>query len=414
IQEALEYFSPGPPPVAPAPSPPQSPSLGPQSSETFVESARAAAQRIAGLPVAESPIASLTAERQRIASGVEQAISRTRSLIAEGRAADAFARATLAERALLAWNAQAQAVSAATTGLDGTAAALAAQASEVRAAADTAIASNSSVPVTFLEQAAALPDALCWATDAWANASVAAAELEARTATTASALGELAGTLASARYDLDTYLPFSLAHARSIGLSEITDPTETNAILTGYAQLLADTGDTVLNDARRQGPSASTAPLVEDPQAWEFAVLQALGSRWDDQQRAAGSQDAVSASLTTAMSYYVAASTLAATSELTHSEGDRRVFSPADWTTQVDVATAESLRSAIRAETLGLDPDYLAWNEGFGRGAATAADTTGANDAFRLGGLQVQWYGNVQGHMLLTLAGARSATATTG
>lgn len=418
VQQAFEYFNPDGfgQPTDVGQSPAAATPLQPPTAALFTDAAQAALQRVATLRLADSAAAALEADRRRIAAGVDLAITRTPALLAEGRVVDAFARITLAERELLAWNAQAQAAMSAAADPAGTTRQLASEADELVADSDAAITAAATSPVTFLEQAAATPDALCWATDSWANASVIAEGIQAGAATTTTELGAVAGVLAAARYDLATYLPFSLQVARSVGTVAIADPRDSAALLASYASLLADTGQAGLSDARRT-PSLQTAAstrVFNDPSVWEFALLQVLADRWADLSRTPQSADSpalVSPALSTAMSFYVAASTLAATTQLARVNGSQQQFQPSDWTTQVDVASAESWRSATQAEVAGLDPDYLAWNEGFGRGVATAADAIGANDALRLGGLQVQWYGNAQGHMLLALADAQQTAA---
>lgn len=418
IQQAFAYFRAdgfGQPPDT-GHSPATAATLQPPTAALFTDAAEAALPRVGALQLADSPTADLEDERRRIAAGVDLAITRTPALLAEGRVVDAFARITLAEREVLAWNAQAQTVTAAASDPAGTAGRLAAEAGELVTASDAAIVTAADSPVTFLEQAAATPDALCWATDAWANAAVIAEGLRTGAATTPAELGTVAGVLAASRYDLGTYLPFSLSVARSVGKTAIADPRDTTSMLASYASLLADAGRAGLSDARRTQAAQAAPPtrLFDDPSAWEFAVLQVLADRWtalSPTPHSADSPASTGPDVSTAMSYYVAASTLAATSQLARVNGSQQQFQQSDWTTQVDVASAESWRSAAEAELAGLDPDYLAWNEGFGRGVATAANALGANDAIRLGGLQVQWYGNAQGHMLLALTQAQPATA---
>jgi hypothetical protein len=419
VQQPFGYFTSPDDPAAAAADPTPSGSATPDAetgatlpselAELFADATRATLPRLAGITVATSPASALDADRQRVAAGVAAARSRTAELLDAGRVIDAYARVTLAERESLAWNARVQTFVAATADGPGTARSLADEAARLAQAADAATATaDRTVSLAFVEQAAALPDVLSWATDSWAVATMAATALSAEAAASPADLATLAAVLTSARYDLDVYLPFSAEVAARVGRVPLSDPRETADILAAYAQVLADTGAAVANDASRETTeaTASTAQLLGDPLAWEYRALVTLGERWAELEQAtvdAASPADVAPALSTAMSYYVAATTWAATSQLARVAGSSREFSPSAWTTQVDVATAESLRSAVLSEKSGLDPDYLAWNEGFGRSVATAAEAIGANDAIRLNGLQVQWYGNVQGHTLLAL-----------
>ena len=67
------------------------------------------------------------------------------------------------------------------------------------------------------------------------------------------------------------------------------------------------------------------------------------------------------------------------------------------------MATEETAAVSGQLAHLGADTSYLQWNEVFGRSTATAPTATGATDDIRLGGLQVQWYGNVDGKLLTAL-----------
>ena len=451
VQEAFDYFrdpaaTPGSaasdPTRTPTPGTSQQPgasaAISAQLLEYFVSATNAALPRLEQPTIAAAPSADMEVDRQRIAAGVELARSRTPQLLATNREFEAFARVTLAERELQVWNTRAQTYVEATSAPLAAAAQVRTAAAALAVHADAAIDTTSVAPVSFVEQAAALPDALCWATDTWATATMVESSLGAAGASaldagasdaatpdsgapeagsagiaTAAELSTLAGLLQAARYDLDVYLPFSVQVATAVGRTPITNPGETTSILAAYAQLLSDTGQATRSDAERGGAAAaiSVTELLTDPLAWEATAMSTLAQRWADQSAqvaAADSPNSVAPALAAAMSYYVSAATWAATAQLAHADGASRTFSQSDWSTQVDVATSESLRSAAQAEAIGLDPSYLAWNEGFGRGVAVAADAIGANDAIRLNGLQVQWYGNVQGHMLLAMGNAQA------
>ena len=428
VQNAIGYFtSPddleSADPVSPTfTSPPVAPDvdMAPDVDALFANSARAALPALIALPITSPPDPALAGDWRRVSDGVALAGSRASSLLEDNRAIEAYARVTLAERETRAWNARAQTFADALIDPKATAAELSAQATDLAAAADAAIMTTAAqTPTTYVEQAAALPDVLSWATDSWTVATMLSDRLSPASLIrnpSPADLAAAAAVLASAQYDLDTYLPFSAQVAAQVGRTPVTDPGATADMLAAYADLLADTGNAITGDAQR-AQTASTPDLAEilaDPLTWEYVALTTLAQRWQRQQAdaevaattatTATTADIAPAS-STAMSFYVAASTWAATSQLAGAAGSTRGFSPTDWTTQVDVASSESLRSAGIATSQGLDPDYLAWNEGFGRSVAIAADAIGATDAIRLNGLQVQWYGNVQGYILVALAG---------
>lgn len=435
--------------------------LSPEANALFTEQANLALQRLLDLPIATVPDVSppapgpaaatppgsaagstqpidakaLEVERQRISSGVALAQTRVGSLLAEGRVIDAFARATLAEREVLAWNARALATEQASTDPVATAQAIStsarALASDADAQVTASLAAAASWPLTYVEQSTALPDALSWATDAWAVARV--IESASADVDQPSHLAAAASMLAASRYDVEVYLPASVELARQVGRTPMSDPTGAAEILATYAEVLGDTGDAVQSEATRwqkannppadgsAAPSAEatasagngTASVFADPLAWEAAVLAELEDRWRREMPEPDSFSSpidMAGALSTAMSYYVAGSTWAATSQLATGAGPQRTFSKTDWETQVATASRESERTALVAASFGADPGYVLWNEAFGRTSATAATAIGANDAVRLNGLQVQWYGNVQGHMLVSLTNGQLET----
>lgn len=464
VQEALGYFgdglgltgapaddaadleteaSPGDSVTTATPPPPAGDPAGfeldPQLRRLFTEQANLALQRLFALPIAavpdtgplapdqspstppqspESPDQNgwtidsklLLAERQRITSGVVMAQTRVPALLAEGRVIDAFARATLAEREVLTWNATARTSLQASVDLASTRASIVASANTLATDADAqlaaTVASAAQWPLVHAEQLTALPDALSWATDAWAVARV----VESATGNAAvppSDIAIAAGLLAASRYDVEVYLPVSAELARQVGRSTITDQAAAADILATYAELLSDTGQAVSSDAvrAREGAASPTAAVFTDPLAWEAAILEQMAGRWrlEAQDLFRSTIADIAGSLSTAMSYYVAGATWAATSQLSSSDGPQRTFSKTDWDRQVLAASDESTRTVLIASSLGADANYVRWNEAFGRSAATAASAIGATDAVRLNGLQVQWYGNVQGHMLVSL-----------
>ena len=432
VQEALEFFGAG----LDAPDAPTDPASFPLDSELsalFTEEANLALQRLQALPIAAVPEAgdalsdtkALEVERQRITSGVALAQTRVGALLAEGRVIDAFARATLAEREVLAWNAQALTAQQASADPAATSAAISSSAGELASDADAQIdatvTSAAKWPLAYAEQLTALPDALSWATDAWAAARV--VEAASTGGAKPSDLATAAGLLAASRYDVEVYLPVSARLAREVGRTPIADPTAATEILSTYAELLADTGEAVSGDEARgragaaetsagpaESPGSPATSVFTDPLAWEAAVLNELGDRWLEQAPRGESSEAIDVAgpLSTAMSYCVAGATWAATSQLASGDGPQRSFSKTDWETQVATASAESERTAQVIAQSGADADYVRWNEAFGRTSATAATAIGANDAVRLNGLQVQWYGNVQGHMLVSLTNGPS------
>lgn len=464
VQEALGYFGEGRGLPGGAASPGDATGEGAEAlalsremSALFAEQANLALQRLLVLPITAVPSAGTTAsgsssaadsgsaassqqpidakalevERQRITSGVALAQTRVSALLAEGRVIDAFARATLAEREVLSWNARALATQQASADITAAAEAVIASARDLASEADAqiaaAVAAATAWPLIFVEQSTALPDALSWATDAWAVARV----IEASSAggLQPADLATAASMLAASRYDVEVYLPVSTELARQVGRTPINDPTAAAEILSTYTELLGDTGEAVRSEATRWQESATALPSVSpsaeataspgttgsptnetstvftDSLEWEAAMLAELEGRWRQQMQEldTSSPTEVASALSTAMSYYVAGSTWAATSQLATGQGPQRAFSKTDWETQVATASAESERTARLAADSGADPDYVLWNEAFGRTSATAATAIGANDAVRLNGLQVQWYGNVQGHMLMSL-----------
>lgn len=394
------------PTLTPAPQAPV-PAMDADVLGLFETAAQETLARVAALTLTPSPSPALAAQRAEIEAGVQSAIIRVPELLGQGRQVEAYARAALAERTAASWNARAVALSA-----GAPQASLVARATELVAAADVAVAAAASTPVTFTEQMSALPDALSWGVDAGVLAQVVAARLAHSSA--APDFGQAAADLAQAQYDLDHFLPISVRTVALVGQLSLVGPGDLVELLAAYAELVADAGAANLSYFDQVvAPTTNTAPS-------EAQTAVVLRDRWAELAADSGAdQGAVVTRMATALSFYVAGATAvaiasapaAAAPAATPSDATPdgatanpwRIADQRAFTTQVDVATEETAAVSGQLAHLGADTSYLQWNEVFGRSTATAPTATGATDDIRLGGLQVQWYGNVDGKLLTAL-----------
>lgn len=380
---------------------------------------RTALDRLAVLPVRPAPTPSLTEAQARIDAGRQRALQRAPELLAGGDVATAFARATLAERSVLAWNARTEAAEAAGASpgaspgtAPGSTSSGTAEADRLRVVADqlgrdadAELARRAATPVDRLEQLTGLADALSWATDASIVAETSAARLGGPM--DADALGLVAADLAEARYDLGEYLAASIEVLGEVGTVPLGAHADALAQLSTYAGLLGQAGD-----ANREYDERAVRPSAPTEDQAEVARTEALGRRWIALSSAGGDdQVAVVTRLSTALSYFVAGTTLVTTTRATApsepgatADARLRISDPAAFGAQVDVATATAEATAGRLAARAVDSSYLRWNSAWGREVATAPAATGATDQIRLEGLQLQWYGDLQGAVLSGVA----------
>lgn len=379
---------------------------------SLAASVTAGLRNLQAAPLQSSADPKLAAQAAKLTADLALARSRIDQLVSEGRFIDAWGRTAFASRAIVAWNAEVQAFDQANLDLPATKSALLSQALQLQSAALSGQLQAVSTPVQYLEQAIAVPDATCWAVDAWVGATTAVEVLPKLTE--ASDLGLIAAQLARLQFDLTEFLPFSLATITEIGKTPLSDPQQLADIFTAYTRLMKNAGEgalaagaqVVVNDSTAPSKTTSShtaAALAEGYAASTLARLTAqspLSSQPAETQLTTLQQESLR--LAQAISFYVSATTGSAAAQINivdpaqSSEMDRTA-----WSTQIDVASQESAISAAQAQTLGLDTTYLAWNEGLGRVLAIAPNAIGADPVVRLNGLQLQWYGNVQGRMLV-------------
>ncbi|MDQ1247965.1 MAG: Lon proteolytic protein, partial [Actinomycetota bacterium] len=358
--------------------------------------------RLTDLQVAAAATAATRPDRQRIAAALLAARTRVPELLASGRPIEAYALATATERMALAWNARSEAVRGASTAASAaTVTQTLAQAStSVAARAADAVTTGAQTQVTSVEQLAALPVALTWGADAYAEAVDAGDRVDEsrQSPMRADVLGEVAADLARAEYDLATYMPDSLTAATMSAGHPTLDASL--ATLGVYADALAQAGSANLAylDSMGADDDRTVSP--------EASIARALADRWPTLSTDSA-QGPIVTRLTTALSYFVASATAVARADAPPTSPTNRnaaLIDPSAFSTQVAVATDETALTAGTLAGQGVGTSFLQWNDAVGRDLATAPDAASITDPISLDGLQVQWYANVQGKILGVLS----------
>ncbi|MEI6622282.1 MAG: S16 family serine protease [Actinomycetes bacterium] len=255
------------------------PPMDPALIHLLTAETRRAVAALAKLTVEPAATPELTPVGQGLSADRKSAMTRATQLLAEGDPATAFARATLAERSILAWNARSAAMREATTRPAETTATLAARADAIVTSADAAIAKDATTKVQFLEQITALPDALSWGTDAYALAVTTRNALtDAASKPNADVIGQSAANLMEAHYNLYEYLTTTVQAVGMIRRTPITNTPTTLSQLDSYAQLLAQAGD-----ANLKYHATVDSDQAHPDERIETSLANVLAARW--QQR---------------------------------------------------------------------------------------------------------------------------------
>ncbi len=374
------------------------------------EWAREALARVGALVIESAPQDSLARLQPWLAESLALALTRVPELLATDDAVAAFARATLAERTVLAWNARVGATSLAATDPERVREELAVQADRLAASANAEVSRLADTPTTSLEQLTALPDALCWGVDAAAVAADVAQSL--RAGDFDADLGRAAADLAEARYNLDIYLPIAVEAVGLVGRTPMGEGTSER--LAQYADLLADAGEANLAYA----DSLSETDAAVSGASAERGVAEQLRARWAGLDDQPGTQAVVVERVASALAFFVSGATLTAGHAATSSVGTGvgraarvRVADQDFFANQVAVASDEVAIASAALARAGLDPSYVLWGSAWGRTTANAPYLSGVTDSLRLEGLQYQWYAGIGATMLEAVASAPMSTA---
>ncbi|MFN8125496.1 MAG: S16 family serine protease [Candidatus Nanopelagicales bacterium] len=348
-------------------------------------------------PMVQSPALSALVAREtrrtlrRLDTGPATGASRRAAgLLADDRVFAAYAVATQAEIDVLVARAEARTLRAARgQGLQPTRRAVAAAAATVGSRSEKAIADAAATPLRFVEQFAALPDALTWGTG---NLALLALAQRSAAAGSEADVVRAAGQVASARYRLRHYLPVQLRAVGLIGRIPATDPDHSVAVLDAYAALLGQAGEANLRYASAVAP---------DPLLGVAERAQAQADLWHRQVATDRSQASVMRRMAAALSFFVAAVNLVSMEGRLVADGASDGQVDEDFfARQVDVATHENAAASAALEHAGYDSSYVAWGDAWGR--ALADPDTGAV-LVRNRGLTYQWYATVQGRLALAL-----------
>ncbi len=259
-------------------------------------------------------------------------------------------------------------------------------------------------PVVSDEQLVSLCDALTWGIDAYTAVGIVTEKLGQYPQL--DELDRLTRELARARFDADSYMPTATAAVSLTGLNGPAPSAGDVALLDAYADLLAYAGAanaTYTKDVNQRLTSGSAT--VDDSAAhakelWE-QLPQLLTPVTDPTAKAAIRAAA-------AISYFMVTTVQVSSLSEAASGVDVSVISDQDsFKNHVAVASELTDAQARRLTEAGLDSSYLRWNEQWGRQSALAAVERGDNTA-ALAGLSYQWFANVEGQLLLSLADADS------
>lgn len=346
------------------------------------------------------------AERRELAVRVAGVEATARRQLANGEVFEAFANVTSTERSVLRWNARQATIVAASASMSKTQADLLSSARrQLQQTVTVRQRSAAAMKLTMVEQVAAAPDALSWATDAIATISATIDILEEPTSS-AVELADQASDLAQVGYDVEYYLPVSVTAAQSVGRRPIVDRAQLTGVLAAYSGLLGDAGQANLAYVETD-EQPDSKQLPDD----ELATILRQRSQ-DDLTRAGTDLSGMLVALSSALSFYTQTVTLAAGRDAFDSgvgrvgDTDRiTITDPAYFSGLVSTAGEQSTTQARIVAGAMLDPSYVQWGTRWGLSAAT--DSSATSDADRREGLVYLWYSTTSGRLLTALAAAQ-------
>jgi hypothetical protein len=359
-------------------------------------------REIATVAPANTP--DLRVQRATVVAAATSAQRTAAQALAADESIEAFGVASVAERSIKIFNAQASTqarltesnAAVVTSGLIATAA-------RYSQAANSRLTAASQTQTSYLEQLVALPDALSWSTDALAQIRAAHGQLSGGSVRSAT-LPEIAGRLAEANYDSAVLMPIAIHALTLTGGKKISKVAESNDLLVAYAKFLAQA-------AHANATYYAATIKADNPTAQgqgSDAEVAALADRWTEASVAlpTGGPQAVVA-LSTAISYFVASTalvaglgTVAVAASGTAATPRVSIVDHKNFKIQTELASRTTEAEAAELAAKRLDSSYLRWGDQWGSVLATAPDSAQAPDGLRREGLVYQWYSNLQGRML--------------
>lgn len=257
-------------------------------------------------------------------------------------------------------------------------------------------------PVTSMEQAPALADALSWGDRALAVANVSLDLLD--DVGSVSELEEIVTFLEPARFDEQTHLPTSLEVLGVLQGAPIANPEGVAGLIDAYASLLGDASQANLAYMNSLG-IASGSEIAQK-------LSQEVGSRYQEGPQIFADVPGTMAQsvlrLSAAMGLFADSTShvnqMAATEPGTI--GSVVIGKNGDFSTEADVARETVDREVATASGFVLDPSYLAWSRDWAS-SKTDGRLPGATDMWALEGLQQQWRSVLQGRVLVALGKSR-------